>query len=290
MAFKLLITRLGQLTLLVIQDLIPDSLTALPSFDMNAKLLIFTVFFFLSFGLSFAETATYDNFNDGVDDGWIHYNPRPGAITFVEESGSLAFQMKCSGGSLIDPCRMVSINMKEPPHAKFHVEVDLLSWTLNWGEDIGLVARVQEPLPSYFLPKGYALLFRNDRKIHPHSRKLMIVKSKGGVSFPIFLAKGRFVEPAPDPTGNYRLKFWSADGKLWGQMIDNKTGEAIKMWDGQDYVDRISAVDDGEFLSGRSGLVAYVHIVSYKQEGVSPIFDNFYSGTEAPSESAVPAR
>lgn len=257
---------------------------------MNVKLLIFTLFSVLGIGLSSAEAATYDDFNDGVDEGWIHYNPRPGTIAFVEESGNLAYQMKCSGGSLINPCRMVSINTREPPHVKFHVEVDLLSWTLAWGEDVGLVARVQRPLPSYFLPQGYALLFRNDRKVHPQSRKLMIVKSKGGVRFPIFLAKGRFVEPAPDPSGNYRLKFWSAEGKFWGQMIDNKTGEALQMWDGQAYVDRISADDDGEFSSGVSGLVAYVHIVNYKQEGVSPIFDNFYSGTDAPSESDVPAR
>lgn len=228
--------------------------------------------------------ATYDDFEDGVDDGWNYYNPIPGTITFVRESGSMAYQMKSAWGSLFNPARIGSINMKEPAHAKFHIEADLLNWTYNWGEDVGLLARIQEPLPSYFLPKGYALLFRNDRDGNPQSRKLMIVKSVGGIRFPIFLAKGLFMKPAPDPSGDYRLKFWSADGKFWGQMIDKKTGNAIQMWDGSRYVDRISAIDDGEFPNGRSGLIAYVHIVGYRAEGISPIFDNFYSGTEPPAK------
>lgn len=228
--------------------------------------------------------AIFDDFNDGIDDGWKHYNPLPGVISFPKESGSTAYQMKSDWGSLFSPGRIGSINMKEPPHAKFHIEADLLSWTPNWGEDVGLLARMQEPLPSFFLPKGYALLFRNDRDSNPHSRKLMIVKSIGGIRFPIFLAKGRLMKPAPDPYGDYRLRFWSADGKLWGQMIDKKTGKPIKLWNGERYVDRISAIDDGEFPSGRSGLIAYVHIVGYRAEGISPIFDNFYSDEDAPTE------
>ncbi len=251
---------------------------------MKLNILIATLFLFLFNIIPTAGAETFDDFNDGVDDGWKYYNPVPGKFSFVEESGSVAYQMTCDWGSLINPGRMGSVNMKEPPHEKFHMEVDLLSWTPNWGEDVGLWARIQEPLPSYFLPQGYALLFRNDRDGEPHSRKLMIVKSKGGVRFPIFLAKGLFMKPAPDPSGDYRLKFWSADGKFWGQMIDKKTGKAIEMWDGQRYVDRISAVDDGEFSNGRSGLIAYVHIVSYRAEGISPIFDNFFSGTDAPTK------
>ncbi len=260
-----------------------------PSFSrflpcMNSKILIIFLFFFLVKTISSTVAATFDDFNDGVDDGWEHYNPAHGTISFVKESGSLAYQMKGAWGSLFNPMRIGSINFKEPPHSKFHIEADLLSWTPNWGEDVGLLARMQEPLPSYFLPKGYALLLRNDRDGNPRSRKLMIVKSLGGVRFPIFLVKSFFMVPAPDPSGDYRLKFWSADGKLWGQIIDKKTGAAIKMWNGHHFVDRLSAIDDGEFTSGRSGLIAYVHIVSYRAEGVSPIFDNFYSGTDTPPE------
>lgn len=230
------------------------------------------------------DAATFDDFNDGVDDGWQHYNPVPGKFSFPMESGSVAYKMECSWGSLFSPGRIASINMNEPPHEKFHVEADLLNWTYNWGEDIGLLARMQEPLPSFFLPKGYALLLRNDRDGNPASRKLMIVKSLGGIIFPIFLTKdqGRLMQPAPDPSGDYRLKFWSSDGFLWGQIIDKSTGAPIMMWDGTAYRDRIYAPEDGDFTSGRSGLVAYVHIVGYRAEGVSPTFDNFYSGIDAP--------
>jgi hypothetical protein len=89
--------------------------------------------------------------------------------------------------------------------------------------------------------------------------------------------------PAPDPSNDYRLKFWSDGGFLWGQIIDKKTGAAIKMWNGIAYTDRISAAEDSAFTSGRTGLIAYVHIVGYKAEGISPTFDNFYSGTDAPA-------
>lgn len=232
--------------------------------------------------LSRAHAATFDDFNDGNDEGWLHYDPIPGLFSFPTESGSVAYKMESSPGWLLSPGRIGSINMQEPAHSKFHVEVDLLNWTYNWGEDIGIVARVQEPLPSFFLPSGYALLLRNDRDGRPASRKLMIIKSSGGISFPNFMIKSGAMLPAPDPSGDYRLKFWSGDGGFWSQIIDKSTGEPIKMWNGNNYVDRIYAAEDGEFTSGRTGLIAYVHIVSYTAEGVSPVFDNFYSGTDAP--------
>lgn len=249
---------------------------------MNAK--VFLACWALAVCPCLAPAATFDDFNDGHDEGWLHYDPIPGTFSFPVESGSVAYKLQSPWGSLISPGRIGSINMTEPAHAKFHVEADLLSWTYDWGEDIGLLARIQEPVPTFFLPKGYALLLRNDRNGNPASRKLMIVKSLGGIRFPRFLTtgQGRFMVPAPDPSGDYRLKFWSSSGHLWGQIIDKKTGAAIKMWNGTAYTDRISAVDDGAYPSGRSGLVAYVHIVDYRAEGVSPVFDNFYSGTDAP--------
>lgn len=238
----------------------------------------------LAGGIAPTQGATYDDFNDGVDAGWHHYNPIPGTYSFPVESGSVAYQLRSSWGSLFSPGRIGSINMAEPAHAQFHVEADLLSWTANWGEGIGLLARIQEPVPAFFLPQGYALLLRNDRNGQPTSRKLMIVKSLGGIIPPRFLTtgQGRFMVPAPDPAGDYRLKFWSAEGFLWGQIIDKQTGRAIQMWNGSAYTDRIVAPDDGAFARGRTGVIAYVHIVDYRAEGVSPIFDNFYSGMAAP--------
>ncbi|MGY6276244.1 hypothetical protein [Methylomonas sp. MgM2] len=234
-----------------------------------------------------AGASTFDDFNDGIDDGWKLYNPIPGKVSFPVESGSVAYKLESPWGSVFNPGRIGSINMKEPPHAKFHVEVDLLNWTYNWGEDIGLLARMQEPIPSFFLPKGYALLLRNDKNGQPQSRKLMIVKCLGGIFPPVFLTgeQGRLMKPAPDPSGDYRLKFWSADGFLWGQIIDKSTGAPIMMWDGESYKDRIYAPEDGDYTTGRTGLIAYVHIVGYRAEGVSPTFDNFYSGTEAPTSN-----
>ncbi len=249
---------------------------------MNFKLL--PAYLVIAGLLAIADAATVDDFNDSSDDGWVHYNPIPGKFSFPVVSGSVAYKMTCPWGSLFSPGRIGSINMTEPPHSKFHVEADLLDWTFNWGEDVGLLARMQEPIPSFFLPKGYALLLRNDRDGNPASRRLMIVKSLGGIIPPIFLTKGqgRLMRPAPDPSGDYRLKFWSSDGFLWGQIIDKSTGAAIMMWDGTAYRDRIYAPEDGAYTNGRSGLIAYVHIVSYRAEGVSPTFDNFYSGTDAP--------
>ncbi|MGZ8152432.1 MAG: hypothetical protein ACXW0Q_06180 [Methylovulum sp.] len=253
----------------------------------------FLLTFLLTIGCIFSvHAATFDDFNDSIDDGWMHYNPIPGKFSFPIESGSVAYKMESRWGSIFSPGRIGSINMNEPAHTKFHVEADLLNWTYNWGEDIGLLARMQEPIPSFLLPKGYALLLRNDKNGKPAARKLMIIKSMGGISFPIFMTtgQGRLMDPAPDPSGDYRLKFWSSDGFLWGQIIDKKTGAAIKMWNGSAYTDRIYAAEDGVYPSGRSGLMAYVHIVGYKAEGVSPTFDNFYSGKDAPTQQAIPAR
>jgi len=252
---------------------------------MKLNFNVFLVFLGAVSCIACVQAATFDDFNDGIDEGWTRYNPVPGTYSFPVESGSVAYKMASPWGRLVNPGRIGSINRKEPAHAKFHVEADLLHWTYNWGEDIGLLARLQEPVPSYFLPKGYALILRNDKNGDPAARRLMIVKSKGGVIPPIFLSgdQGRLMKPPPDPSGDYRLKFWSADGFLWGQIIDKSTGTPIMMWDGAHYADRIHAAEDGDYPSGRSGLIAYVHIVSYQAEGVSPTFDNFYSGTDAPA-------
>jgi hypothetical protein len=103
--------------------------------------------------ISTARAATFDNFNDGIDDGWTYYNPIPVAFSFPMESGSVAYKMMCPWGSLFSPGRIGSINMTEPAHTKFHVEADLLNWTYNWGRTLDYWREYRSLSHRFFFPR-----------------------------------------------------------------------------------------------------------------------------------------
>ncbi len=64
----------------------------------------------LAWCISGAQAATFDDFNDGIDDGWRHYNPTLGKFSFPIESGSVAYKMESSWGSLFNPGRIARAN------------------------------------------------------------------------------------------------------------------------------------------------------------------------------------
>ncbi|MEI6673846.1 MAG: HYR domain-containing protein [Verrucomicrobiota bacterium] len=248
-----------------------------------------------------------DDFNDGNDTGWTHYNPVAGsAFVFPALAGSVAYQLTAPMGSASSPGRIGSFRMDEPTRTKFHVEADVLNWSADKGQFIGVMARVQSPLPANGdFPGGYALVLKIP-KLDPaapppygpgSTDQLFILKINAGATAPTVLntydLQGYNINnggayPAPG-AGGYRFVFWSDGNLLKGQVIDKNTGIPLIFYDGVTPVsdpkcmtNTLVVTDPGTYPSGRSGLFSYVRIVSSTAQGVDPTFDNFYSAADAP--------
>ncbi len=241
--------------------------------------------------------CSLDDFNDGNDTGWTHYNPVAGsAYAYPAMVGSGAYQMTSPVGVISatnpDPGRIGSFRMDEPVRTKFHVEADLLNWSEDKGQYMGVEARVQSPIPTNGnFPGGYALVLRVSANGLRSDDQLLILKINTGTTAPEVLNtayQGSNLQhesvtwPAPG-AGGYRLVFWSDGSFLKAQIIEKNTGLPLKFYDGVSAMTNMLVVPDpGAYPSGKSGLFSYVRIASNAAQGVDPTFDNFYSGTDAP--------
>jgi hypothetical protein len=241
--------------------------------------------------------VAFDDFNGGNDTVWTHYSPVAGSLfEFPAVAGSGAYQMTSLKGVLSqtspDPGRIGSYRMDEPARTKFHVEADLLNWSENKGQYMGVMARVPSPIPTNGnFPGGYALVLRVSKTGVRTESKLLILKINTGTTAPtelnVYPDQGYNLNngvsyPAPG-SGGYRLVFWSDGAYLKGQFIDGNTGIPLMFYDGVSALTNTLVVPDpGAYTNGRSGLFSYVRIANNDAQGVDPTFDNFYSGTDAP--------
>jgi len=236
--------------------------------------------------------CTLDDFNNGTDTNWTHYNPVSGsAFTFPAMAGSVAYTLTSSAGTQSSPGRIVSYRMDEPVRTKFQVEADLLNWSESKGQYMGVEARVQSPIPASDFPAGYALVLRVSKTGNRQDDKLLIQRINSGTATPtdlnVYPDQGYNINnganyPAPGGAG-YRLVFWSDGSNLKGQVIDKSTGTPLIFYDGISAMTTTLVVPDpGTYPSGRSGLFSYVRITNGAAQGADPTFDNFYSGTDAP--------
>ena len=237
--------------------------------------------------------CTFDDFNGGNDTGWTHYAPvNPSYFLFPTAWGSGAYQLWSPAGDSSNPGRIGSYRMDEPIRTNFHVEADLVNWSENKGQYMGVMARVQSVPTDGTFPGGYALVLRVSATGYRWDDKLLIQKINTGTTQPTDLSGANdqgynisngIIYPAPG-SNVYRLVFWSEGIFLKGQVIEKSTGAPLMFYDGFGNMTNVLwATDPGStYASGRSGLFSYVRIVASTAQGVDPTFDNFYSGTNAP--------
>ncbi|HMC29130.1 MAG TPA: hypothetical protein VKM56_15175 [Verrucomicrobiae bacterium] len=86
-----------------------------------------------------AHAAT-DDFNDGTDDGWIHYNPiGTGSWTLLDGTYRLRSSPSPSP-STYGPGRVGSLRAES--YAQFYIAVDLVTWDNSLDQLFGVIARV----------------------------------------------------------------------------------------------------------------------------------------------------
>jgi hypothetical protein len=187
--------------------------------------------------------AQADDFNDGDDVGWYHYDPigtEFGAVqnTWSVSSGRYRLQAAPTPNPAVGPGRVGSFR-QDVAYSNFHLEVDLLDWNPARTNAFGLIARVQ-PSPSignlfgyifgYVNGDNYLALVRVERE---STRSI-----PGSLPFPIALTAGR----------GYRLTFTGKGPQLIGRLYD--------LTDLDHPLAEVPA-SDSNYAEGTAGLVAF---------------------------------
>jgi hypothetical protein len=237
-----------------------------------------------------------DNFNTG-DDGWSHYAPGSLSQTFSfpanPADGTDAYRMTSDAGVVGNPGRVGSFLAGGSAVADFTITTDLINWNNEMSMNMGVMGRVQTPLPGTTFPLGYALIYTNRASAGGGgSDQLRLYKViSGGLGFMnagvgLMGQFGTVVggSAAPNPDGDYQLVFSGFGNLFTGQIIDKSTGLALTFNDGSGgLTDRIIAPDPGVsggfgalYATGAYGYFGFVGSGSGRAgNGIDFTVDNF---------------
>jgi hypothetical protein len=101
--------------------------------------------------------ADVDDFNDGNDDGWTHYNPlNTGSWSFPNGSAYRLQSAVSPSPSTLGPARVGSFRTVET-YSAFYVAVDIVGWDNSLDQIFGLITRVTTP--GLGTTKGYTFTY-----------------------------------------------------------------------------------------------------------------------------------
>jgi hypothetical protein len=251
---------------------------------------------------AFAQT---DNFDSGTDAAWTHYAPGALGQTFSFptnpiSAGNLGYKITSNVGTSVNPGRVGSFLMGGPVVSDFSVTTDLINWNNTQSQFMGVMARVQSPIPASSFPLGYALVY-TDRfsagaggtdqlrlyKVVAGGLGFMNTTTGGGQTNGDLGNFGQVVggDAPPNPSKDYQLVFTGIGNLFSGQIIDKSTGLALTFNDGfGGLTNTIWAADPGFagfgsagatlYNSGNAGLFAFVGSGT-PPGNIDPTFDNF---------------
>ena len=209
--------------------------------------------------------AVVDDFNDGTDNNWTHYEPlaqfgAPG--TYTLENGTYRLQAAESPApEQAGPGRAGSVR-DNVERSDFIASIDIVDWDNNLNQAFGLLGRITEP--GLGTTKGYALSYATN----------------GDLALPLLTAElPDALDPAVDifldPARDYRLVFEGHGNTLTGRLIDIETGEIVA---------GTRAIDD-TYSTGQFGVFVYDN--SRAANSVADAtFDNFMVD-DAPPDPTV---
>jgi hypothetical protein len=234
-----------------------------------------------------ASAQWSDNFNSGTDSGWTRYNPIAGSTYGFPASsqGGLGYQMSAPTGN----GRVGSFFTSMSPIPDGVFSVDLINWSPNVRQEMGVMGRVQTPIPGAAFPSGYSLNYVNRFSAGAGGTDQLRIYKWGAASLSFINqdingnpngSVGQFSNspnttppfpggsPAPLPSGDFRLVLRIYGNVITGQMIDLSTGLALRFSDGLGgSTDTVRAIDN-DYTSGIGGLMTF-------QPGTDPTYDNF---------------
>lgn len=248
--------------------------------------------------------AQSDNFDTATDAAWTHYGPGGLGQTFSFptnpiSAGNFGYQITSAPGTGPNPGRVGSYLMGGPSIADFVVTTDLINWNNSQSQNMGVMARVQAPLPSSTFPLGYALVYTDRFSAGAGGTdQLRIYKVvSGGLGFMNTTTGGSQTngnlgqfgvvaggDAPPNPSKDYQLVFMGVNNLFMGQIIDKTTGLALTFNDGfGGLTNTLWASDPGFAGFGSAGATLYnsgnAGYFGFVGSGVAgnidPTFDNF---------------
>ncbi|MCP4848512.1 MAG: hypothetical protein GY899_11260 [Verrucomicrobiaceae bacterium] len=220
-----------------------------------------------------AGTAQIDNFDDGNDNGWSHFDPISlaiGSSWVVFDASSNALNIKAAGQNLnpaLGPSRGAAF--QQNIYSDFWVSVDIVDWDPAQRQAIGILARIQ-PNPSLGDAHGYLLSYQ------PQENDIQITRLVGEQPAG-YIGDDPELSPRPQPDEGVRLIFTGTGNTL--------TGRAYSISDPDVLLAESSGTDDS-FTEGISGVLAF----DFSPSANSPInatFDNYVAGAEEPYRFAT---
>ena len=223
-------------------------------------------------GLAFAVTglvqAQSDDFNDGNDNGWFHYDPlgQFGVPTlFTVANGAYRIQTLVPTGSAQNPGRAGSVRM-DVTYTDFYVAVDVVDWKDDTQQAFGVLGRVGTP--GLMQTTGYAFTYERGSGVTPTSGDLDISRLDGEVPTTIEVGPSGI---HLDPTKDYRFVLIGKGPNLQGQIYElpNLNNPLV-----------VLNATDSAYPSGYCGLVVYDN--SGGNGVTDATFDNYLAASEEP--------
>ena len=152
-----------------------------------------------------------DDFNDGNDQGWTHYDPLAAfgaAGSYTVSGGTYRLQAPPSPNqAALGPGRAGSLRL-DTGFDDFFVSVDLVNWVDTADQAFGLLARIQEP--GLGTTDGYGFLYV------PADRDFEIERFDNEANDII----GPIIGFTLDPARDYRMTFSGTADMLTGEVFD----------------------------------------------------------------------
>jgi hypothetical protein len=124
------------------------------------------------------RAGVFDDFNDGNDAGWTHYNPIDTG-TWTVSGGAYRLQSSASQSpSTVGPGRAGSLRTTET-YTQFSASVDIVAWDNSLDQIFGLITRVTTP--GLGTTKGYGFTYatRTGRAATGQLQMLLITQEAG---------------------------------------------------------------------------------------------------------------
>jgi hypothetical protein len=212
--------------------------------------------------------AVVDDFNDGNDTGWTHYEPLAafgsgGTYQVVNGQYRLASLTPSPDPGALGPGRVGSIR-NDANYTDFVASIDLIDWDTGLNQAFGLLARVTTP--GLGTTNGYALSYatNGDLDITLLTGELTDDLDQG-------------VDVSLDPAKDYRLVFEGHGPNLTGKLFDlENLATPIA----------VTHASDRTWTSGTTGVFVYDNTRTASATA-DATFDNFSANDAPPADPTV---
>jgi len=242
-----------------------------------------------------------DDFNDQDDVGWMRY-PNPTTLgqtwsfpTNPATAGNYAYRLTSSFGTTVaNYGRNLSVRTNDVSYTDFCVQADLINWDNTQSQQMGVAARFQPGSEANAVPSCYMLIYANrfsSGSGGTDQLRIYEVSPTVGLGF-LHQGQGNLGQfnvvpggdPAPNPSGNYRLVFKGVGNVLTGQIIDLSTGipMTFNADNANNKLTNMVATSWGtNFITGKVGIGVF------QNNAGNPdcTLDNFVAHSAAPSAS-----